>query len=146
MRCDSRFAKNLQNCSSLRALAENQSHSPFASDPPADLEFCAHKKERKTGVTLTIYATVGTVSPSAHFWSTVYLNVVDNQILHIETFVFSITLGIPQQTDQKFRRLLRPSTLCCSKLFCLNKVKSKNSTKGVTETQPSVFSCTSTSE
>lgn len=44
----------------------------------------------------TINSAVGTIRSSAYFCSTLYLNVFDYKMICIQSFVLSITFGIPR--------------------------------------------------
>merc|ERR1719382_2304485 len=55
--------------------------------------------------------TMSPISSSAHFGSTVYLNMIDDQMISIQTLVFSIRFGVFQQVQQEFGGFLRPTTL-----------------------------------
>lgn len=48
-----------------------------------------------------------------------YLNVINDEPVHIKTFVVSVGLSIPQQLEQELSRLLRPATLCGAELLGL---------------------------
>lgn len=49
-----------------------------------------------------------------------YLNVIDDKTVDIETFEVSVWLGIPEELQQEFGRLLRPSSLCGAELLSLS--------------------------
>lgn len=86
-------------------------------------------------------SSVSAVGTTTHVWSTVnlknnncqmnipmtvmsavhYLNVVNDQVINIETLKISIGLCILQQLQQKFSRLLGPTSLGSTPLFGLEK-------------------------
>ena len=54
---------------------------------------------------------MGPVGPPSHLGCPVDLNVIDDQVISIQTFVFGIGLGILQQMEKKFGGLGGPATL-----------------------------------
>merc|ERR1719360_269463 len=56
-------------------------------------------------------STVGSVGTSAHLRGTVHQNVINDQVISIQTLVFSIALGIPQHIEESLAGLGWPSTL-----------------------------------
>merc|ERR1719458_957259 len=67
-----------------------------------------------------IDTTVSPVGPTSHFWGPVDLNVVNDQMISIQTFVLSVRFGILQHMEQEFGRLLGPTSLRCSVDLCLS--------------------------
>ena len=58
--------------------------------------------------------TVGSVSSPSHLGSSVHLNVVNHQMISIETLVLSIGFSILQEVKQELGRLDGPPTLRCT--------------------------------
>lgn len=51
--------------------------------------------------------------------SDTHLNVVNDQTINVQAFVFGIRFGILQQLKQEIGRFLWPTSLCCAPLFGL---------------------------
>lgn len=62
---------------------------------------------------------VSTVGSSTHLGSLVYLNVLNDQGINIQTLEFCIALSILQHVQEEFCTLLRPTSLCPVPLFGL---------------------------
>merc|ERR1719244_1628017 len=63
------------------------------------------------GCSVRINPTMGPVSPTSHFWSSIHLNMFNDEVVSIKALVFGIALGIFHQVQQELSRLQRPSTL-----------------------------------
>merc|ERR1719411_303049 len=79
-----------------------------------------------------IDTTMSPISSSAHFRCAVHLNMIDDQMIGIQTLVFGIGFGVFQQVQQEFGGFLRPSTLGSSMNFGLGMTTNTTheSTKG----------------
>ena len=60
---------------------------------------------------VTVNSTVGTVCSSAHFRSTVDLQMVNDKVFHIQALIFSVGFSVPQEIQKKLSALFGPSTL-----------------------------------
>jgi len=66
-----------------------------------------------------IDSSVSTVSPPSHLGGTVDLDVVNNQMVSVESLILGIGFGVLQKMKQELGRLLGPTTLRCTVNFSL---------------------------
>ena len=76
-------------------------------------------------------ASVSTIGAPSHLWGTVDLDVVNNQVVSVQSLEFCIALCILQHLKKKLRRFLWPTTLRGTPLLGLS--TPSNATSEATE-------------
>lgn len=61
-------------------------------------------------VELTVDTSVSTIGSSAHLGSTLHHNMVNNEVVNVQTFVLSVALGIPKSIGLMLNRETLGST------------------------------------
>jgi hypothetical protein len=75
----------------------------------------------------TIDAAVGTVGSAAHLGGALHLDVVDHQMVRVQSLVLGVALRVLQQLQQELSRLDGPATLRVAPCLRLKQI-SKSST------------------